>query len=73
MDVWMLERREAEMYFQLDHHLFLGRCCLKLKKYNIGSQKTSYKYNIQMLKEDEQQLVEEENQTVVKQSVSGHE
>ena len=36
-----------------DHHLLMGRCHLKLKNYNIGMQKTSYKYNIKMLKDDE--------------------
>jgi len=36
-----------------DHHLLMGRCRLKLKKYNTGPPKTSYKYNIEMLRDDE--------------------
>ena len=36
-----------------DHHLRMGRCRLKLKNYNTGSQKTSYKYYVEMMKDDE--------------------
>ena len=36
-----------------DHRLLMGRCRLILKKYNTGPTKTSYKYNIDMLKNDE--------------------
>jgi len=31
----------------------MGRCCLKLKNYNTGPQRTSYTYSIGMLKDDE--------------------
>lgn len=34
-----------------DHHLLMGRC--QLKNYNSSTQKTSYKHNIKMLKDDE--------------------
>lgn len=36
-----------------DHYLLVGRCRLKLKSYNTSSQKTSHKYNIEMLKDEE--------------------
>lgn len=36
-----------------DHHLPVGRCGLKLKNYHTSSQKTSHKYNIEMLKDKE--------------------
>ena len=36
-----------------DHHLLMGRCQLKLKKFNTGRKNTSYKYNIEMLKVEE--------------------
>ena len=36
-----------------DHHLLKGRRRLKLKNYNTCPQKTSYKYNTEMLKDDE--------------------
>ena len=36
-----------------DHYFIMGRCRLMLKKYNTGPTKTSYKYNIDMLKDDE--------------------
>jgi len=36
-----------------DHHLLVGSCHLKLKNYHTSSQKTSHKYNIEMLKDEE--------------------
>lgn len=36
-----------------DHHPLMDRCRLQLKKYNTSSQKRSYKYNLQMLKDGE--------------------
>ena len=36
-----------------DHQLLMGRCRLKLKNFNTGRKKASYKYNIEMLKVEE--------------------
>jgi len=36
-----------------DHHLLVGRCRLRLKTYHTSSQKTSHKYNIEMLNDEE--------------------
>ena len=36
-----------------DLHLLMGRCWLKLKNFNTGRKKTSYKHNIEMLKVEE--------------------
>ena len=36
-----------------DHHLDMDRCWLKLKNFNTDRKKTSYKYNIAMLKVEE--------------------
>ena len=43
-------KREADV--ASDHHLLVGKCRLKLKRYNTGMQKISHKYNIRMLKDD---------------------
>ena len=36
-----------------DHHLLVGKCRLKLKNHHTSSPKTSHKYNIEMLKDEE--------------------
>ena len=36
-----------------DHHMLVGKCRLKLKNYHTSSQRTSHKYNIEMLKDEE--------------------
>ncbi|PFX26043.1 Craniofacial development protein 2 [Stylophora pistillata] len=36
-----------------DHHLLVGKCRLKLKNHHTSSQRTSHKFNIEMLKEEE--------------------
>ena len=43
----------AKRGVDVDHRLLMGRCRLILKKYNTGPTKTSYKYNIDMLKNDQ--------------------
>ena len=36
-----------------DHHLLVGKCRLKLKNHHNSSPRTSHKYNIEMLKDEE--------------------